>query len=91
MLSVTWGCQRLSKYLHGFPQFLIETDHKPLILILNYHPIVEMSLRIQRLRMKLLKFQFTAEHIPGKDNIDVDAFSRSPVAQPTVDDEISEK
>ena len=91
MLAVTWGCQCMSKYLHGLPHFLIETNHKPLIPILNYRPIVEMSPRIQRLQMKLLKFQFTAEHIPGKDNIDADAFSRAPVTQPTVDDEIAEK
>ena len=91
MLAVTWGCQRMSKYLHGLPHFLLETDHKPLIPILNYRPIVEMSPRIQRLRMKLLKFQFTAEHVPGKEIIDADAFLRAPVAMPTAEDEIAEK
>ena len=36
MLAVTWGCEKKSKYLHGLPRFTVETDHKPLVPILNY-------------------------------------------------------
>ena len=35
MLAVTWGCKRMNMFLHGLPQFTVETDHKPLIPILN--------------------------------------------------------
>ena len=34
MLAVAWGCTRMSKYLYGLPNFILETDHKPLISIL---------------------------------------------------------
>ena len=68
----------MAMYLHGLPRFLVCTDHKPLIPILNYKPLGDMSPRIQRLRMRLLKYTFCAEYIPGKDLKDADAFSRAP-------------
>lgn len=49
MLEATWGCEKMNKYLHGFNQFAIETNHKPLISILNYKPLTEMSPCIQRM------------------------------------------
>ena len=91
MLAITWGCHRMGKYLHGLPHFVIETDHKPLIPILNTRLLSDMSPRIQRMRMKLLRFRFTVIHIAGKDNIDADAFSRAPVSQPTSEDELAEQ
>ena len=90
MLAVTWGCEEMAVYLQGLPEFSIETDHKPLIPILNYKPLIEMLPRIQSLRMKLLRFKFKATHVPGKDLKDADTFSRSPVAVPTKEDEIGE-
>ena len=90
MLAVTWGCRKMAKYLQGLPEFFIETDHKPLVPILNSKPIAEMSPRIQRLRMKLLGFQFTASYIPGKELSDADALSRAPVSEPNIADELAE-
>ena len=91
MLAVTWGCNRMNKYLQGLPTFLIETDHKPLVPILNYKSLMDMSPRIQQLRMKLLQYQFVAEHVPGKELMDADAMSRAPVTQPTHNDELAEQ
>ena len=91
MLAVTWGCEKMSKYIHGLPKFTTETDHKPLIPILNNKPLSDITLRIQRMRMKLLKFDFHAEHIKGTDLTDADAMSRAPWSAPTKDDEIAEK
>ena len=90
MLAVTWGVNRMARYLQGLPEFVIETDHKPLVPILNYRPIGEMSPRIQRLRMKLLQYRFKAQYVPGKMIQDADALSRSPVSSPTLADEIAE-
>ena len=88
MLAVTWGCKKMKMYLLGLPQFTVETDHKPLIPILNTKQITEMSPRIQDMRMKLLPFSFTAQHVPGKDMEDADALSRAPHKQPTREDHI---
>ena len=81
----------MAKYLHGLPIFTIETDHKPLVPILNDRALVEMSPRIQRLRMKLLQFRFTATYIRGCDNVDADALSKTPVTAPTEEDEMAER
>ena len=86
MLAITWGIKRMQMYLDGLPSFKVYTDHKPLIPILNYKGLGEMSPRIQATRMKLLQFSFVATHIPGKELLDADAFSRSPTEQPTKDD-----
>ena len=55
----------------------METDHKPLIPILNSRMLYDLSPQIQAMRMMLLKYSFTATHIPGKDLDDADAFSRA--------------
>lgn len=88
---LTWSCQRMNMYLHGLEHFSIETGHKPLVPILNSKQLTEMSPRIQSMRLKLLKYSFTASHVPGKD---ADALSRAPHEQPSkvdtaIDEEIS--
>ena len=91
MLAVTWGIKRMSMYLQGLPEFTVCTDHKPLVPILNYKPLVEMSPRIQGLRMKLLEYNFKAMYVPEKELLDADTLSRAPVGIPTKDDELANK
>ena len=88
MLAVMWGCKRMNMFLHGLPSFKVETDHKPLVPILNTKQIAELSPRIQEMRMKLLKYTFTAHHIPGSKMEDADALSRAPHSQPTSEDQL---
>ena len=77
-LATTWTCaERLSDFLIGKP-FLVETDHKPLVPILNSKNLEEMSPQIQRLRMRLLRFDFTVSHVSGKSLITEDIPSRGP-------------
>ena len=54
MLALTWGIEKMNMYVHGLPHFKVQTDHKPLIPIINNKPINEMSVRIQRMRIRLL-------------------------------------
>ena len=49
MLADTWGIERMSMYVHGLPEFEVCTDHQPLVPMLNYRPLVEMSPHIQTL------------------------------------------
>ena len=58
---------RMNLYFQGLQHFQLETDHKPLVPILNTKSIGELSPRIQRMRMKMLKFNFTASYVPGKE------------------------
>lgn len=77
--------------MQGLSEFLIETDHKPLIPIINSKLLNELSPRIQRLRMRLLRFRIKANYVPGKDLLDADSFSRAPVSQPSVGDQLLEQ
>ena len=79
-LAVTWACERLSDYLIGKP-FHIETDHKPLVPLLGSKNLNEMPPRIQRLRMRLLRFQYSISYVPGKSLTTADTLSRAPVNQ----------
>jgi hypothetical protein len=84
-LAFTWACERLSDYLIGL-QFHIQTDHKPLVPLFSSKHLEELPLRVQRFRMRMMRFQFTISHVPGKDLTIADALSRAPVSAPSVDD-----
>ena len=79
-LAVTWACERLSDYLIGKP-FHIESDHKPLVPLLGSKNLNEMPPRIQRLRKRLRRFQYSISHVPGKSLTTADTLSRAPVNQ----------
>ena len=82
MLAITWGCEKMNLYIHGLLNFLIVTDHKPLIPILQSKLLGDMSPRTQSMRMRLMKYSLEAKHCSGKDVVDVDAFSRAPTQLP---------
>ena len=65
-LATTWACERLADYLIG-KTFHIKTGHKPLVPLLGTKNLDEMSPRIQRLLMRLLRFDFAISHVPGKE------------------------
>ena len=57
-LGITWACERLQNYLLGH-SFHVETDHKPLVPLLSTKNLEELPLRVQRFRMRLMRFDFT--------------------------------
>lgn len=81
-LAVTRASERFGEYLTGM-QFHIETDHKPLVLLLGLKNLDELPIRIQRFRMRLMRFHFTISHVTGKSLITADALSRAPVSSST--------
>ena len=80
----------MNLYLQGLQHFALETDHKPLVSLLNTKLIKDLSPRIQRTRMKMLKFNFTATYVSGKELIDADALSRAPCSSPSETDMVIE-
>ena len=64
-LSVTWACERLSEYILGL-QVTIETDHKPLVPLLNTIELYKMPPRIQRFRLRLMRYNTIVVHVAGK-------------------------
>ena len=76
-LAFTWACERLSDYLIGLP-FHIWTDHKPLVPLFSTKELEQIPIRVQRYRLRMMRFSFTIAHRPGKELIIADALSRSP-------------
>ena len=86
-LASTYACEKFSKYLTGLAIFTIETDHKPLIALLGNKALDELPPRIQRMRMRLMRFTYNIVHVPGRYMYTADYLSRSPQGQPSRSDE----
>ena len=79
-LAITWACSKFSDYILG-RRFLIETDHKPLIPLLNTKHLDVLPPRILRFRLRLAKFDYIVFHVPGKLLYAADALSRAPMPE----------
>ena len=77
-LASTWACNRFSDYLLG-KQFHIETDHKPLVSLLGSKNLDELPIRIQRFRMRLMRYSYSISHVPGKHLTTADTLSWAPM------------
>lgn len=86
-LALTWACERFADYLVGL-QFHIETDHKPLVPLLGQKSLDELPIRVQRFRMRLMRFCFTISHVPGRDLSTADTLSRAPTSASTAEDHL---
>ena len=58
-------------------------DHKPLVSLLSTKKnLDELSPRIQRYRMRLMRYTYSIAHVPGKTLVTADALSRAPRERP---------
>jgi len=85
-LAATWGCEQFSEYILGL-HFTLETDHKPLVPLLGQKDLSNMPVRIQRFKMRLMRYTYTVVHIPGAKQVAADALSRAPVSTPSDSDQ----
>ena len=64
----------------------IETDHKPLVPLFSTKNLDELPVRVQRFRIRMMRFQFSIYHVPGKSLIVADMLSRAPLSGVTDSD-----
>ena len=80
-LAITWACEKFSDYVLG-RRFAIETDHKPLVPLLSTKLFDNLPPRVLRFRLRLMRFDFTIHHVPGKLMYTADTLSRAPTSTP---------
>ena len=65
LLASTYGCERFHQYVYG-QAFELESDHKPLVSIMS-KPLNDCPMsRIQRMMIRLQKYDVTMTYTPGK-------------------------
>ena len=87
-LATTWASERFSDYVLGIP-FTLETDHKPLTVLLNSSKLSKMPPpRILRFRLRLMRYNYQVQYVPGKHQVTARTLSRAPVALPGLEDKL---
>ncbi|KAJ8332694.1 hypothetical protein SKAU_G00424830 [Synaphobranchus kaupii] len=79
-LALMWACERFRDFIIGL-HFKLETDHKPLVSLLGGQALDSLPPRIQRLRMRLMRYSYIITHVPGKTLTTADTLSRAPLKQ----------
>ena len=79
--DVTFGCDT---------PFQVETDHKPLLSIINSQSLDQCSPRLQRLRLRMMQYYYNVVYVPGKQHVVVVTLSRSPVEVEVPNDTVEE-
>ena len=76
LLAIVFACERFNAYLYGRDEVTVETDHKPLVSIvlklLNLAPQ-----RLQRMLLRLQKYNLVLKYKKGKDMFLADTLSRA--------------
>ena len=75
LLAIAFACERFHNYIYGL-NVLVETDHKPLISIFK-KSLYDTPARLQRLRLRLQKYDLKLEFSPGKHLVVADTLSRA--------------
>ena len=78
MYAVVFGCERFNQFIYG-KHTIIETDHKPLQSIIK-KPLSQAPTRIQRLLLRLQRYDIDLQYRPGKELVIADALSRAYVS-----------
>ena len=60
---------------------MLETDHKSLVPLLGQKSLDLLPPRVLRFRLRLMRFQCTIQHVPGKSLYTADTLSRAPLRE----------
>ena len=74
-LAIVFACERFNQYIHG-RECTIHTDHRPLAPIFT-KPIFNAPKRLQRMLLRLQKYNLQVKYCPGKEMYIADMLSRA--------------
>ncbi len=83
-----WSCEKNSWFLYELDNFVLQTDHKPLVPLINAKDLDSVPLRCQRLLLQMMRYNPVTQYVPGKQLVVSDTLSRHP--QPTISTEVYE-
>ena len=87
-LALKWAVtEKFKLYLLGLPEFILQTDHRPLVTILGKKALCDLTPRLQNFKLKLMEYRYTIVHVAGKDMRLADTLSRTPLPQPQTKEE----
>ena len=75
LLGMVYATQKFHEFVYGV-QAIIETDHKPLITLKD-KPICDLTPRLQRLMLKMRKYDLEFQYTPGRKLVIADTLSRA--------------
>lgn len=76
MLAITFAVSKFHYYIYG-RKVTVHSDHKPIISIMNKDLSKVYATRLQRMRLKLLKYNIEVTYVPGKFLHMADLLSRN--------------
>lgn len=83
-----FACNKFHQYIYGF-HTKIQSDHKPLESII-LKPIHKVSPRLQRMLLKLQKYDLEVHYMKGKELYVADTLSRAYLTVPSTDNDIED-
>ena len=83
LLAIVYGCEKFHQYLFG-RCVQVESDHKPLETIFK-KPLHKAPARLQKMLMRLQKYNLQVTYKPGKEMHIADALSRASLRHTTQD------
>lgn len=87
LLGIVFATKKFHNFIYGRNVNFI-TDHKPLVNLLKKEVCAIASSRLQRMRLKLLKYNINLQYLPGKYMYVADLLSRSYLKDEIENDDI---
>ncbi|GFT56856.1 retrovirus-related Pol polyprotein from transposon opus [Nephila pilipes] len=85
LLAIVFSFEKYHNFVYG-RKVAIQSDHKPLMAIVK-KPMQKISSRMQRMILKLLKYDFEINYVPGNQMFLADTLSRAFPVNETVRDD----
>jgi transposase InsO family protein len=86
-LAVAWVARKCTYFLDGHRHFTVVTDNNPLVAVLNDRRLDQLANdRLLKMKIALMRYNFTARAEKGSRHFAPDALSRSPRHPPARDD-----
>ena len=85
LLAIVFGCERFNQFTYG-RNIMIHSDHKPLEAIVK-KPLAATPPRVQRLLLRLQRYEVNVTYVPGKLLNIADTLSRAPLQSTDTDND----